>query len=347
MIVAYLVVFYAVCVLILAGIAFYLMFYPRCQDSEYTRAYGLEKGEYDSAFLELPWKEFQVASPFGYMIAGNYLEAGETSPVGLASAAGDQQGSTGSAGRAPAADAGPRNHAPTALFVHGITWTRYGMYKYMRAFHKNGWNVVAIDLAGHGKTRTPRKYVPSFGYYEKYDIGAAVDYARSVFPDTPLLGLVGESLGAASALQYAEIAAQKIQFVIADCSFSRADKELEFQLRKLGLSKIVWVPAAKLVSLLVRVTRGFWLDRASPERAVLSSDVPMLFIHGIEDRYVPTWMSIHLYNLRKKAGVADAELLLMPGARHAKSYMTDPAAWEAAVFGFIAKHAPGDRDGTV
>ncbi|MCE1207053.1 MAG: alpha/beta hydrolase [Spirochaetia bacterium] len=311
MIIVYLVIIYLILVLVFGVVAFYLMFYPSCKTSEFTRANGLEKSEFSQNFLDQSWVDFEIPSPQGYRISGNYLAA----KTGLPS-------------------------APTALFVHGITWTRYGMYKYMQPFFKQGWNVASIDLAGHGKTRAPRRYYPTFGYYEKFDVKSAVDFLKTRFPESVLFGVVGESLGAGSVLQYSAIANGAVDFVIADCPFASARRELLYQVRKLGFPPFFAQHVSLIVAVLVRMTKKFSFDDASPEKAVLESQIPILLVHGLEDRYVPTWMSLHLYNIRKKAGIAATSLLLVPGARHAKSYMTDPELWERTAFSFISNIKP-------
>lgn len=288
------------------------LFHPTFKDTEYTKRSGLEKGEFDDAFLSLPWQRLSLESRFGYRVEGSYL-----------------------------AGASPR--APTALFVHGITWTRFGMYKYMRPFARRGWNVAAIDLAGHGETKAPRKYGPSFGYYEKFDIASTVGELGRLFPESSMLGLVGESLGAASALQYAGLGVSRqdepVRFVIADCPFTSIAEEMDARLDMMGLPRFLRRSVIRCVSLFSKAARGFSLEDASPLQAAVSSDMPIFLIHGMDDRYVPFSMSVKIYNERIKAGKAATGLLLVPGARHAKSLMTDPGSWEAKVFDFIGEHA--------
>ena len=303
---------YLFLVALLSLISYRAMFHPRFKSLEFTRDGGLERGEFGREFVELPWTQFRVESPNGYPISGSFL-------------------------------AGAAKSAPTALFVHGISWTRFGMYKYMKSFVAKGWNVAAIDLANHGATKAPTIYGPSFGYYEKQDVAATVKTLYGMFPDTRLLGLVGESLGAATVLQYASLPSDPhsmpVAFVIADCSFTSAAKELDARLAGLNMPKLIRLNVCRVVSFFSKALRGFRLEEASPEKSSRTFDVPVLYIHGMEDRYVPTRMSVEMYNLRREAGKPASELLLVPGARHAKSYMTDPSLWEAKAFDFIERYA--------
>lgn len=289
------------------------LFFPHFRTAEFTKSSGLEKGEFDAAFLALPWRSFEIDSPHGYKIAGSFLASSEKS-------------------------------TSTALFVHGITWTRYGMFKYMKAFIKRGWNVAAIDLAGHGESHAPRRFSPSYGFYEKNDVAAALSALRGLFPDSRRIGLVGESLGAATALQCCGLEASQLRdppsFVIADCPFSCIADELDYRLSKLGMPRLLRKPVGICVSLVARFARGFSLEVASPKKSICSSDIPVLFVHGIEDSYVPCMMSIAMYNERIVAGKIATELLLVPGAKHAKSVMIDPKLWEEKAFAFIEAQAP-------
>lgn len=303
---------YLFAVLITAALSYRKLFHPQYRSMEYAREKGMERGEFDQSFLDLPWEEFEADSQNGYKIKGVILpgrgeEGGETS-------------------------------APTAVFVHGITWTRLGMFKYAKSFIERGWNIVAFDLGGHGATGSQGKHSPSYGYYEKHDVAAACDEARRRFPNSRVLGLVGESLGAASALQYAGLPSAAPTFVVADCGFSSAVEELDARLSNLHLPYLVRKPVGALVSALAKAFRGFSLKESSSMKALLSTDIPILFIHGIDDRYVPFTMSIAMYNERIKSGRSRTHLLLVPGAKHAKSWNTDPTLWERTVFDFVEKY---------
>lgn len=298
---------YIAIVLVLAAVSYAFMFRPRYRSLEFTKQYSLEHGEIDESFLGLDWKDFSFSSPNGYMLRGQYLRG--------------------------------REDAPAALFVHGITWTRYGMAKYMQPFIERGWNVAAFDLAGHGESKAPRRFHPSFGFYEKFDVMEGVKALQALFPKAPLVGLFGESLGAASVLQYAPLAKKdpsaEADFIVADCSFSSAWDELLEQFRMIHVPNCIAWPAALGVRGLVKLLRGFDLENAAPAKAVMKTDMPILFAHGMEDRYVPTIMSVHMASARISGGIGLTELVLIPGATHAKGILTDKGRWISAVSDFI------------
>ncbi len=314
---------YAALVIVLGCVSYILMFRPRYRTLEFTKQYSLEQGEIDEAFLGLDWKQWTFSSPYGYALKGQYLRGKEG--------------------------------APAALFVHGITWTRYGMAKYMRPFIEMGWNVAAFDLAGHGESSAPRRFYPSFGFYEKLDVREGVRSLRSLFPGAPCYGLFGESLGAASVLEYAPLAgkgaSREIDFIVADCPFSSAWDELMEQYRLIHAPNCFAWPAAHILRWLVRLLHGFAIRAAAPIKAVMQTDMPILFAHGMEDRYVPTIMSVRMASARMANNVGVTELVLIPGAVHARGILTDRARWLAGVTAFIdrvcseksAAHTSGQR----
>lgn len=55
--------------------------------------------------------------------------------------------------------------------------------------------------------------------------------------------------------------------------------------------------------------------------------VPVLFIHGSDDYFVPVEMTYENY----KACAAPKRLLIVPGAEHGMSYMVDRKGYEEAI----------------
>ena len=60
------------------------------------------------------------------------------------------------------------------------------------------------------------------------------------------------------------------------------------------------------------------------------TQIPILFIHGTDDKFVPVRMTYENY----KACNAPKELLVVPGAEHGMSYFTDKATYEETVLKF-------------
>jgi pimeloyl-ACP methyl ester carboxylesterase len=290
----------ALLVFLLGGISYRAMIGMRIRDNAFITETSLEKGDATATQLAMPWIEEKVASPRAYPIAIRALSGTE-----------------------------PR----VAVFHHGISWSWIGMLRYMALFQDLGWSVVALDSRGHGDSGGGR---PSFGVYEKEDLRAVVDWALERFPHSGGLVLVGESMGAASILQYAPLD-PRVDAFVADCPFSSASAELDHRLKRSFVPLFLRPIVIRAADLICRRREGFSLFEASPERAILESKAPMLFVHGLDDDYVPWSMSVAMVERRRRV-LPDAitELRLVPGARHARSVSVDPEGYAASLASFLA-----------
>lgn len=85
---------------------------------------------------------------------------------------------------------------------------------------------------------------------------------------------------------------------------------------------------------------GFDLRDAAPIRAVARSSTPTLFVHGVEDDFVPASMMGKLY----QAARCPKAFLWAPGAGHAQAVGTDPELYWTAVSTFLRDYFPDQED---
>lgn len=222
---------------------------------------------------------------------------------------------------------GTVNH--TIIFAHGHTFTWHGGIKYMHTFIEHGWNIVAFNHRHHGTSGGKNC---TAGFYEKHDLKLIADFALEKFPGTQQLGVHGESLGGAIALQYAPLD-NRLSFVIADSPFSNAYDLFASMMRYYHIPSVLAFPARICSNIFMKMLAGFSLKDASPQDEILKTDVLLLFFHGLDDDYVPYAMTEKMYALRKE--LAHTELVLVKGAQHSRSYMTDPVLYNRKVWEFI------------
>ena len=77
----------------------------------------------------------------------------------------------------------------------------------------------------------------------------------------------------------------------------------------------------------------FRISETSPAEAVRKAKVPILLIHGEDDRFVPCEMSRELY----MACASKAALVTVPEAGHGISYILDTEKYERAVKEFVGE----------
>lgn len=219
-----------------------------------------------------------------------------------------------------------QNSDKTIVFAHGVTWTLWGDVKYAKQFYDRGYNIMMYDHPYHGKSTG--KFV-SMGYYESYELKDVVSWVRSKKGKAHNIGIHGESMGAATVLQYG---AQDpdLYFVIADCPFSDLRELLKFRIKE--DFKIPSFPILKLSEIYITAKYGFDFKEASPIKNVDKIKAPLLLIHGKNDDYIPYKMSEEMH---RKA--PNSELFIMPNAVHAGSYSENPRKYREVVANFLDK----------
>lgn len=220
------------------------------------------------------------------------------------------------------------NSTKTMVFSHGITYNLYGSVKYMWMFRRLGFNIVLYDHRNHGKSSGE---VTTFGYYEKKDLAMVLDEVEKRFGKGTVIGTHGESMGAATVLQHVAVD-ERVSFVIADCPFESAYSEFEHRLSE--EYHFPAFPILPLASLICKLKTGVGFENMSPIATIESVQTPIMWIHGLEDDYVPPEHSLHMYELKK----GPKAYYWVQGAKHAKAYYTDPERYEERVEAFLREN---------
>ena len=190
-----------------------------------------------------------------------------------------------------------------------------------------GHNTLLIDQRAHGESGG---HCITFGIRERFDILDWVEYAVRELAAEKIL-LVGISMGGASVLMAGgEPLPTAVRGIIADCPYSSPRDIISSVIRMMHLSPRVAYP---LVSASARLFGGFSLSSCTAEEAAARCPVPMLLLHGEEDRLVPPEMS---RRIAAAAGVM-ATLATFPGADHGMSCMSDPDRYRAIIAEFCDK----------
>ena len=92
-----------------------------------------------------------------------------------------------------------------------------------------------------------------------------------------------------------------------------------------------------LASVCARIRFGCSFSRMRPIDSLKGNTIPILFIHGADDRFVPPE---HSERMKETTG-GYAEIHLIPRAEHAMSILTDPKAYREYVANFLAEQFPG------
>lgn len=189
-----------------------------------------------------------------------------------------------------------------------------------------GHNLLLIDERCHGESQG---HTITFGILEQRDVLGWIRYVSDRFGPVPVI-LCGVSMGAATVLMVSgKPLPENVKAVIADCPYDAPPNII-----KKVLGQDMGMPVG-LVYPLIRfggmVYGRFNLNADSPLKAVQQTKVPILLIHGDDDRFVPYPMSCNIY----AAAPEKITFHTMPGAGHALNYASDPAGYTQVVCKFL------------
>ena len=228
------------------------------------------------------------------------------------------------------------NENPTNKFivlVHGVSICYVGSLKYFDIFYKNGFNILIVNQRRHGKSEG--KY-STYGFYEKYDVNMWIEYLKSRFGNDIILGLHGESMGAGTVMETIPLN-DSIKFVIEDCGYSNFHELIGFQIthaHKNRLVRKILRPSLIFANFFMKTKAKFSMKKIVPIDIVSSTSLPMMFIHGKEDYFVPWYMAVDLYKAKTKGY---KELYLVEGAKHAEALEVNKIIYEKKIMTFIEK----------
>ena len=222
-----------------------------------------------------------------------------------------------------------RDGAPLAILFHGYRGTPARDFSGgTQLYRDEGFNLLMIEERAHC---TSEGHTVTFCVKERQDCLKWIEYAQKRFgEDTPVL-LCGISMGAATVLMASGLRLPDcVKGIIADAPFTNP-KEIIVKVcrdRKLP-PRIVW----PLLRLGARIYGGFDPTGADAAEAVKRSPVPILLIHGEDDRFVPCEMGRRI----AAANPDRVELHMFPRAGHGLSFLVDRPRYEQIARTFLAR----------
>ena len=224
------------------------------------------------------------------------------------------------------------------ILTHGYTDNHLGMLKYMRIYLDRGYNCILYDLRGHGENKPT---VCTYGILEGRDLYELILDTRKRYPDLEQLGLHGESLGSATTVTALGCAAKSskhensdawenaslVDFAVADCGFADIENVLRGAIQSRNSPQWLF----DLASAGAKVRYGIALKEMRPIDCLYENTVPILFLHGEEDRFILPSNSERMYH----ANAGYGEYYQIPGAGHAESVLVNPQLYRETVYAFL------------
>ena len=197
-----------------------------------------------------------------------------------------------------------------AITVHGYTNKAESMSAMAYKYHSLGYNILMPDLRGHGKSEG--SYV-GMGWHDRLDIIKWIDLIIRENKDSKIL-LHGISMGAGTVMMVSgEELPENVKVIIEDCGYTSAKEQLAYNLKT--MFKLPSFPILNFCSLITKIKDNYFISEASAIKQLQKAKVPILFIHGDKDKFVPFYMLDKLYN----ACSSKKDKLVVKDVGHAKS----------------------------
>ena len=191
-------------------------------------------------------------------------------------------------------------------------------------WQQNGCTIVYADQ--RGQNASGGEYI-GFGLVERFDCRDWIDWVNKSINENNLpIYLAGISMGATTVLMASSLElAPNVHGIMADCGFTSphaiwkhvADNNL----------RISYSLVSAMANSMYKRKMDMDTDEYSTTEALAQTDIPVLLIHGSDDRFVPVEMTYENY----KACRSPKKLLIVPGATHAMSYYINKTEYENAV----------------
>jgi hypothetical protein len=221
-----------------------------------------------------------------------------------------------------------------AVLLHGITDNREGVAGYGQLLLAHGYAVLLPDARRHGESGGE---LATYGLKESDDIHRWVSWIYAHDLPHCVYGF-GESYGAALMLQslatedrYCAVAVESPFSTAREMSFERISGPLHLQP---WFGRTLGRPAIWSAELYTRLRYGIDLLKPSPLDAVMHSKVPVLLIHGEDDKNIAPFHS----QLIAQAAPDHVQLWLVPHAGHTMAWAAAHQEFELRLLGWFDSH---------
>ena len=214
------------------------------------------------------------------------------------------------------------------ICFHG--YTSKGMSDYIGLsdyYLKRGYAMLLPDARAHGESEG--EYI-GFGCLDRKDALVWIHWLIQEVGEDVEIVLHGTSMGGATVLMTSglELPAQ-VKGIVSDCGFT-SPKEVFTHV----LNSMYHLPAFPVIQgadIMNKKLAGYGMDECNAKREVAHAKIPILFIHGSNDTFVPTHMCNEIYD----CCASPKKKLIVEGAAHAESYYKDTEKYEQALNEFF------------
>lgn len=193
-------------------------------------------------------------------------------------------------------------------------------------FLNNGYGILLPDARAHGSSEG--EYI-GFGCLDRKDAMGWIDWVIKECGEDVQIMLHGTSMGGATVLMTSglELPSQ-VKGIVSDCGFTSPKEVFTHVLN--DMYHLPAFPAIQGANILNKRLAGYGMDECNAKNEVKKAKVPILFIHGSNDTFVPCKMCHEIYDNCQ----SPKKKLIIDGAAHAESYYKEMDLYENALTKF-------------
>jgi pimeloyl-ACP methyl ester carboxylesterase len=222
----------------------------------------------------------------------------------------------------------------TILILHGIASCRIAMLSDAKISVQNGYNCILYDARANGESGGLNC---TFGYYEKHDVSAYLDSALVRYPGCGPFGIMGDSFGAAVAIQALAID-KRLVCGVAESPFSTLREVIHDYFRQMFHLPVDFIPDAALKHS-ERIAH-FVVDSVRPVDDARRILQPTMIIHGEADSKISPEYGKRVFD---NLASPNKELYLIPMAGHDDLAAVGGSEYQRRILAFFNRHliSPG------
>ena len=218
------------------------------------------------------------------------------------------------------------NKERVVVILHGWTSNRFFMSSVASLYLKLGFHVFVYDQRNHLESD---KIVTTMGNFEADDLQTVIEVIKEKLGNNIVIGTHGESMGATTCMIHAG-RYHSVDFVVEDCGYTSLKEMLSYNIKY--LKKLPLHPTIELANLVFKIkTKSSFDDTDATKYVATCDEIPMCFIHGDADRFVPAYMVYK--NFDAKNGFK--KVYLYQNSKHVASIKDHPEKYFNDIYEFL------------
>lgn len=221
------------------------------------------------------------------------------------------------------------NSDKTVILVHGYRSSgKHDFSGALKFYYDYDFNVLLIDQRSHGKSEGK---LITFGVKESFDVRDWAEFLNKKYNPKSIV-LSGVSMGGATvAFAFKRGLPKNVKCVISDCGFTSP----EAIIRKVGYDRFK-INAKFYMPFLNAMTHifGRFSIYETTTDALKDNKIPIVFIHGEKDNFVPVEMSREALKTAGEYGCG----IFVKEADHGLSYLVETERVTKEISSFLSKN---------